>query len=426
LKKCLLIAYNFPPRTGIGAQRPSKLAKYFPEFGWEPIVLTATLPGKPVDNLRIIETDYKDILASTKSLLGLHPHTSAHKQFSIRVSKDFAYTGWKSKAIKLSKDLIAFPDEQRGWYKYALRAAREFIDNERVDVILSTSTPVTSHRIARELKKAYQIPWVADLRDLWTQNHFYNKCGFIRYFEKRLELKTLALSDALVTTTPGFANKLDVLHKHKNIYCITNGFDPDDFAEAPEKVTNTFTITYTGALYNGRRDPSFLFEALSMLMNGNKIDRKLLEVRFYGPHVDWLSDDIRKYDLHDTVKVYGDQLREKALEKQKESQILLLLLDKNNYEEDVYPAKVFEYFGAGRPIVAMGGTGGAVKELLEKTRTGEFAADMNALKSILSKYYQQYITSGKVNCNSDRIIENYTYKRLAQKYIDIFNEIVKK
>lgn len=426
MKKCLLIAYYFPPRGTIGSQRPSKLAKYLLEFGWEPIVLTAKLPGKPVDGVRIIETDYEDILASTKSLFGFNANTPVHEQLNIQLAKDYRYTTRKGKAIKLAKELIAYPDPLRGWYKYAMQSAREFLDKEMVDVILSTSSPVTSHRIARELKEEHQIPWVADFRDLWTQNHFNGKYSLIKFFEKRLELKTLALADAIVTVTPGFADKLKVLHGNKNTYCITNGFDADDFVATPQKLTKKFTITYTGIFYNGKRDPSLLFEALSMLIKENKIDRDLLEVRFCGPQEGWLKDDIRKYNLDESVNLYGRVPREQALEKQKESQILLLLLDKDNNEEDVYPAKIFEYFGARRPIVALGGTGGAVKDLLEKTNTGEFAVDKDALKTVLYRHYRQFLASGTVSCKSNPIIENYTYKEIAKRYSDILNAVVAK
>ena len=426
MKKCLLIAYYFPPRASIGSQRPSKVAKYLPEFGWEPIVLTAKLPGKPVDGVRIIETDYTDVLASTKSLLGFDQKKGVYQQLGIQTSMNPDYTKWKSKAIKLTRDLIAYPDEQRGWHKHAIKSARKFLDDEMVDVILSTSYPVTSQRIARELKKAYQIPWVADLRDLWSQNHFYSKACFIKHFERRLEQKTFALADALVTVTPRFADKLKTLHEDKDISCITNGFDPDDFVKAPQKITSKFTLTYTGVFYNGKRDPSLLFEAVSTLINENKIDRNLIEVRFYGPQQDWLSYVTQKYNLDGIVNLYGNVSREKALEKQQESQVLLLFLAKNNNEEDVYPAKVFEYFGAGRPIVAVGGTGGAVKDLLEKTNVGDFAVDMNSLKSILCKHYQQYITYGNASCNNNGDFDNYTYKSVTKKYAEILNAVTAK
>ena len=424
LKKCLLIAYYFPPREGIGSQRPSKLAKYFPEFGWEPIVLTAQLPGKPQNGLRIIETDYKDVLASAKSLFGFDRNRSLQEQINIHVSKNYTHDTLRSKIIKFAKEIIAYPDYQRGWYKYAIQSAHEFLEKEKVDILLSTSSPVISHVIARELKKMYRIPWVADLRDLWTQNHFYGKYRLIRYFEKRLELKTLALSDAIVTVTPGFEDKLKILHEDKSTHCLTNGFDGEDF-KGSRKLKGKFAITHTGMLYAGRRDPSLLFEALSMLIDENKIDRKLLELRFYGPQEDWLFDEVKKYRLDGNV-VYGNVSREQALEKQRESQILLLLLDKNNNEEDVYPAKLFEYFGARRPIIAFGGSGGAVKDLLEKTKAGEFAMNKEGLKSILYKCYQQFVAAGEVGCSSNDHFKKFMYENITKRYAEILNGIVMK
>lgn len=40
MKKLLIVTYYFPPSGGPGVQRVLKFAKYLPEFGWEPIVLT--------------------------------------------------------------------------------------------------------------------------------------------------------------------------------------------------------------------------------------------------------------------------------------------------------------------------------------------------------------------------------------------------
>ncbi|MEE4215494.1 MAG: hypothetical protein V2I34_10510, partial [Bacteroidales bacterium] len=39
-KKILIITYYWPPCGGAGVQRWLKFAKYLPEYGWEPIVLT--------------------------------------------------------------------------------------------------------------------------------------------------------------------------------------------------------------------------------------------------------------------------------------------------------------------------------------------------------------------------------------------------
>src|SRR5690349_21131617 len=40
MRKILIISYHFPPDAAVGGMRPAKFAKYLPQFGWEPIILT--------------------------------------------------------------------------------------------------------------------------------------------------------------------------------------------------------------------------------------------------------------------------------------------------------------------------------------------------------------------------------------------------
>ncbi len=425
MKKVLIIAYFYPPHTAIGAQRPYRLAKYFPESGWESIILTVKLTGKPPDGIRIIETDYKDITSIIKSRIGLNPEKGVHQQLGINVSKDFNYPTWKSKTIRLLRELISYPDDRKGWYNFALGSASELLSNEKVDAIISTSGPVISHLIARKLKKRFKVPWIADLRDLWTQNPYVNRHRIIKFFERRLELKTLFDADAIVTVTRPWIDTFRVIHRNKKIFCVTNGYDSADFPESESKQTSKFTLTYTGLLYNGKRDPSLLFKVVTQLIKENKINMDLIEIRFYGPEEDWLKDDIKKYNLEGVANLYGVISRPEVLEKQRESQILLLLLWDNKSEEGFCPGKVYEYFGAGRPIIAIGGREHVVKGLLETTGAGKYTWNYDILKGVFLEYYQEFVKSGEVKCHSNNI-ENYRYDSIAKRYSEILNEIVLK
>src|SRR2546430_11301840 len=40
MRRVALLAYYFPPVGGGGVQRPLALARWLPEFGWEPVVVT--------------------------------------------------------------------------------------------------------------------------------------------------------------------------------------------------------------------------------------------------------------------------------------------------------------------------------------------------------------------------------------------------
>ena len=73
-------------------------------------------------------------------------------------------------------------------------------------------------------------PWIADFRDLWTQN-VDSRPNPVRPFERRLERKLLADADALVTVSDDWAAKLKSRYAQVPVHTITNGFDPEDFPE---------------------------------------------------------------------------------------------------------------------------------------------------------------------------------------------------
>jgi glycosyltransferase involved in cell wall biosynthesis len=410
-----------PPTQTIGAQRPYKLAKYLPQFGWEPIVLTIKIPGRSVNSIRVIETDYKDIVSSLKSKMGLNAKKGLHEQLGIRTQKNFNHSSWKGKLVKLAREIIAFPDDSIGWYKYALQSASNLFEREKVDAMISTSYPVTSHLIAHRLKTRYKIPWVADFRDLWTQNHYVRKYKLLRLTERWLELKTLSNADFLVTVHP-LEDVLQSLHKNKPVLCVTNGYDPDDFPGIPVRRTDKFTITYTGILYAGKRDPAMLFRTVRQLIDDKEINEDIINIRFFGPKEQWLNDEVKKYELEKVVSINDPVPREHALQLQRESQILLILRWDNKDEEKIIPGKLFEYFGAKRPILAIG-AGGVVKDMLEATNAGCFAKNETVLRDILLRYYHDFIKFGEVGDYSTKNITNYTYYSIAKQYSDILNDL---
>ncbi|MFN6946559.1 MAG: hypothetical protein ACK4ND_16550, partial [Cytophagaceae bacterium] len=246
-----------------------------------------------------------------------------------------------------------------------------------------------------------------------------------KYFERRLESKTLFNADVLVTVTPKFEHILKRVYGNKKVVLITNGYDSDDYIDDQEvKLTDKFTITYTGNFYSKKIDPSLLFIAVSELIKENKLNKHLIEIRFYSKKASWLLNDAKKYNLQDIVNYYGYIDREKILQKQKESQILLVLLENRNIEITYCPAKIYEYLGAKRPIIAIGGDGGYAKDILETTNAGKFAKNVTELKDILVGYYKEFLESGKVKCQSNSNIESYTYENIAKRYSEVLNRLI--
>lgn len=425
MKKVLIMTRWYPPNP-YPSLRIVGLAKYLPEFGWQPIILTSSLGIKLDPQFRVIETPYRDVLGFWKRLFRLNPDEDIRRQVDARFSMasknrlmDFILTR--------VGELVNYPDPYRGWRPFAVKAGSEVMQTEGVDAVLSSSMPVISHLIAKELKTRHKIPWLADLRDLWTQNHNYSYGPLRKLIDKRLELRTLSTADALVTASKPWAEKLRALHKAKQVYAITNGFDPAEINSPPTNLTAKFTITYTGNIYPREQEPSKLFVAIRDLVSDGIINPDDIEVRFYGRREVWVEKEINDYGLSGIVKQNGIVPRQNALERQRESQLLLLLKWEDPQEGGVYTGKVFEYLAARRPILATGGSSDVVDELLKRTSAGICAPTVEDIKNILKKLYQEYKVKGVVAYQGkESEINKYSHREMAGKFSKILDQLTRK
>ena len=188
MNKILMVIYNWPPRAGVGMIRPLKFAKYLPDFGWEPTILTPKSAPSQIcchekeghlSGVRIIYTGYFDVLTYIKKKLRLYLQMETHTEPDKNSADMISFKKKKeSSLISLIRDFLAFPDENIGWYRAAVRKGKELLKNENFSIIYSTSPPETSHLIAKKLKIISGLPWIADLRDPWSNYHHIIKLVF--------------------------------------------------------------------------------------------------------------------------------------------------------------------------------------------------------------------------------------------------------
>lgn len=401
------------------------LARYLPEFGWEPIVLTPLPDGQASFPFRVIDTPSSDALAIWKKCFRLKTNGDLAAGIKTRLGARGG-GGFIDLVLRAGGEVIAYPDLCRGWKPFAIRASDAFLGTENVDALLSCSNPVTSSIISSRIKARYKIPWIADFGDLWSQNHDYHYSTLRRLVDRRLELKTLATADALVTVSEPWAEKLRALHRGKPVYSITHGFRPELVDLPPAKLSAKFTITYTGIVYTEKQDPTRLLAALKELVSDGSIDPSDVEVRFYGTGLAWLDEAIEQHGLFGMVRQYERVPKEVALEKQRESQ-LLLLLDPNDSEEDgIYLGKTLEYLGARRPILAIGGLDhDVIHELLIETNAGRHATTVPDIKLALRELYQEYKLRGEVAYRGVAAkVSQYSYREMAGKFAGLLTQLV--
>ena len=67
------------------------------------------------------------------------------------------------------------PDARKFWIKPSINYLSEYLKDNKIDAVISTGPPHSMHLIALGLKQKFNIPWIADFRDPWTQIDFYNQ-----------------------------------------------------------------------------------------------------------------------------------------------------------------------------------------------------------------------------------------------------------
>jgi glycosyltransferase involved in cell wall biosynthesis len=423
MRRVLLIAFAYPPVEIIGSVRPAALAKYLPRFDWEAVVLTPRSQGAGRQSKLIIETEYRDVVEDWKARLHLDRKRGVHEEFGLPLAKKPGSVPAHTRALGLVKYLLTYPDPTKGWIPFALAAVEE-IRRQNLDIaaIVTTSPPISSHLIGRQAKSILGCPWIADLRDLWTQNLGVRSPHALQI---GLEKRTLRQADSLITVSAPWASRLQRRYPNKKVWAITNGFDPDDYCSPPPALTREFSITYTGELYASQRDPTVLFEVLRDLIKEEVIPASELRIRFYGSIEAWLPGLIEKFGLNQVVELNGPTPRVRVFEHQRESQVLLLLPWSDPKETGHHSAKLFEYFAAARPILAVGGARGVLTQALELTHAGVHALSKAQVREFLLGAYAEYKKDGCVSYSGERqAIEQYSHPNMARSFAQALDSVV--
>ncbi len=239
--------------------------------------------------------------------------------------------------------------------------------------IWSTYPIATAHAIGGDLWRRTRLPWIADFRDPMVQEGYPPDPEVRKSFE-RIEAFTLAHATSIVFTTPGAAQdyRLRYPAAAARIVEIQNGYDESSFvglgagpATAARRGGRPFLLLHSGVVYPSERDPTHLFEALGTLVSQGTIRQGDLTIRFRATGHDALLLDLtRQHQLQGMVEVVPPIPYREALAEMLSADGLLLMQASNCNAQ--IPAKLYEYFRAGKPILALtdpvGDTAAAVKE----------------------------------------------------------------
>lgn len=448
MKNVLIIAYAFPPIGGVGAIRIVKFAKYLAEFGWRPVILTVNdsnefviddmLQDELANDLSVYRTriwEPLNVAQLKKSSSRLSVSPSANESDIGRTSRlRGAARSYLKSALRHLYFALRIPDDKIGWWPFAVRKGLDIIGKENVDLIFATTPPYTALLIGQALKRKSGIPFVVDYRDEWSTNQYrdYPSNPVTRTINRWLEKRVLQSADAIVGLSDPLLRNLeneDLLPQAVARLRLPNGYDSADYEIANTDRTSTpnelFTLTYTGSFYGERQSPKYFLAALAQLLERQPELRTKITVRFVGSIYPEHERLIAQNGVNDIVQVVGVVSHEQATIEQQSADLLLLIIGNGSGENSVLTGKIFEYLGAGCPILALVPEEGAAAEVIKATSTGYVVGPSNivAIQEQIEQAFDKWQSRTNTFHPNFDMVQQYERKVQTKKLATFFNQV---
>jgi glycosyltransferase involved in cell wall biosynthesis len=412
--KVLLVTMYFPPAGGGGVGRPLKLATHLPELGIETHVLA---PDDPKwlyrDDELAVPQDARVHRVRYVGPRGRLPAEELHGLDGIdRLLRQ---------AALFSRRLLV-PDEFVSWGLTAIPAARRIVQEEGIDVIVTTSPPASLNLIGAAVQQATGIPWVADLRDSVAANPDRNLDKLSVRIKEQAQALVARLvarrAEAVVTVSDAISQEMRELGAAR-VETIPNGCDFDDFEGLEYHPGDRFRITHTGTFF-GHRDPRPFLTALASTEDD-------VVARFVGGLRSADTEFAAELGLGDRVEEISHVPRSSALELQRDSEALLLLLpDAGGRGRTVPSGKIFEYLAAERPILAAVPPDGVAAELVRQAEAGVVVApdDVAGLTAAIEGLRARWKKGALVNGNlSEELKERLSRRTRSREFADLLGDV---
>lgn len=412
----MVVTDLFPPMNAMGVHRSLALCRHLVETGWQVTVLTGRdpPPGCGLDEGLVarIPPAARVIRAASPDALRAVVHAVKGKGRMGGSAVDRGATAasppphqpspsrWR-RATDWASWWLHVPDMRTGWLFPALGAGLREARRRRPAVIFSSAPAWTSHLVGAALSWLLDVPLVADFRDPWCGSAWHQvPYAAHRRVDEWLERAVVRRAARITCAWDGIRRHLAERHPGRadRIQTVLNGFDPQEIERASQERLDDHrcVLIHNGSFY-GPRSPLPLFNALRRLQADAPSEAEQVLVFLVG------LPTYRRVSLAALAKEHGVEARvrvipsvphQRAMAMLKGAHVALLFGQSGHGSLASVPAKVYEYVGARKPVLAVG-AGTEACEIIRRAGHPLWAVDeqdvgglADALREIVAAYRQ--------------------------------------
>lgn len=332
------------------------------------------------------------------------------------------------KVLKYSKSF----DKRRvlKWFQFCYRLPYipKYIDQKPDVIICSPSAPfaiLPSYFLA----KRFKAKLIFEVRDIWPLTlveigHFSKMHPFIR-FMGWFERFALNKSDVLVSNLQNYSNHIQDIGINRTAHWVSNGIDldsmkintPVDVSVAKQIPKNKFIVGYTGKL-GVSNAVIHLIDAAQILKDHDDI---IFVIVGDGQEKEFLQD----YAKESKNIIFIDSIDKAQIQSMLSFfDVCFLGLEKENiFKYGTSPNKLFDYMYSGKPVLHSIETPKDIVSLCNCGVTVEPEDPQAIVNGIFELFRLSQSDRMQLGQNGKKyVLEEFTYKHLANKYIAIMND----
>ncbi len=436
-KSVLIVTPFFAPQSHAAVFRAYKLAKYLPQFGWKPYVLTVDTNYMYNEDQTLLSALPKDVeIHRTQyiepTLRGLRMHFGGKdrtfksvKHAMVTHKAEAVSVSWREKFYGYLRDHFLFtPDHYWTWYWSALKRASHLIRQNDISVIYTTCLPYTCLRIGLKLKDNFpDLKWLSDFRDPPTYSQTTcSKVDRVYQQQRDIERRAHARADAITGLAASYSLIFHDMYRAKSVKFIPTGVDeellPKEMATSPfdhpyilfvgeflKEYDETIFRLFAEALKNN----DFAKENLKLIIAGNQnINRALT------------SGYIEKFKMNDHVKFLDHMPQQELYRYISAARAVTLIPGPHSFWWTNF-AKLVDYMALEKPVLALVPNPSEARSTLSKAGLGIF---LDGSFSDKLRVFSKFLTEGylKVNPNPEEC-QKYLAKNMTKSFVEIFEKL---
>ena len=424
MMRFVFIVHYFAPINSAGAKRVEALSKNLIALGHDVTIITTCKSSE--------DGPFTEVLPAGVNLIELDRMGRTRSSSQSGATYSPMYTG-RSTWRRRTKDLVfrwfgQLPDPRlpfslaflNPWMSQKVKAALS-----RADIVIGSTPPWPMLLAALIVKWRFGVRCILDYRDHFSECHEMPGSKCAKYIEKQIDSLLVRASDYTVVISPPMATYYKRMTN--DVEVIMNGFDENLMASARGLAAshnlNGILISHMGVISPGRV-PHHVLSALTSLKNSNTKLFDKIHVHCYGSAALLEQVILEEYaEIRGAFRFFDQITYAESLIRMVSSDYLLFSETSSTATlsaQGILPTKLFEYLGAGRPIIADISPGTLAGSLIRKYGARSVIGDtvdffVGQLSS--EQFYKAYPSASLEICN------DLTRKAGAIKYSELARRI---